>query len=111
MTGAVTIRAYGAQSRFIEENKQRIDANVRCAYYNYASNRWLGTRAENLGNFVILFASLFAVLNRDTLSAGLAGLSITYSLNIVDSLNWMIRYNFLNLRYSALLKVTLILDI
>ena len=91
VTGATTIRAYRAQHRFIEENKNRIDANVRCAYLNYASNRWLGTRVENCGNLVILFASLFAILSRDTISPGLAGLSITYSLSIVDSLNWMIR--------------------
>ena len=91
VTGAVTIRAYRAQERFIEENKNRIDANVRCAYHNYASNRWLGTRVENFGNIVILFASLFAILKRDSISPGLAGLSITYSLSIVDSLNWMIR--------------------
>ena len=91
VTGAVTIRAYQSKNRFIEENKNRIEANVRCCYHNCASNRWLGTRIENLGSFVIMFASLFAILNRDHLTAGLAGLSITYSLNIVDSLNWMIR--------------------
>ena len=92
VTGAATIRAFRSQDRFIEENKSKIDANVRCAYLNYASNRWLGTRVENFGNLVVVFASLFAILSRDTISAGLAALSITYSLNIVDSLNWMIRY-------------------
>ena len=90
VTGAVTIRAYGAQSRVIEENKLRIDANVRCIYHNLASNRWLGIRTEALGNFVVFFTSIFAILDRDKLSPGIAALSITYSLQIVGVLNWMI---------------------
>ena len=32
MTGAATIRAFRSQDRFIEENKNKIDANVRCAF-------------------------------------------------------------------------------
>lgn len=40
---------------------------------------------------IILFTALFSVLTRGNISAGLAGLSITYSLNITDALNWAIR--------------------
>ena len=39
-------------------------------------------RLEFVGNFIVFFAVLFAVLNRDHLSAGIVGLSITYALNV-----------------------------
>ena len=40
---------------------------------------------------VSVFAALFAVLARDTISAGIAGLSISYSLNVSQTLNWLVR--------------------
>ena len=65
--------------------------SVRCFYLSVSSNRWLGVRIETIGNFVVLFAAIFAVLSRGLISPGLAGLSITYSLNMTDSLNWLVR--------------------
>ena len=38
-----------------------------------------------------MFAALFAVISRDTITAGLAGLSISYSLNVSQTLNWLVR--------------------
>lgn len=55
------------------------------------ANRWLGIRLEMVGNIIILFAALFAILNRDTISPGIAGLSIAYALQITQSLNWLVR--------------------
>ena len=63
--------------------------------YNFplslSSNRWLGIRLEGLGNLVILGASLLAVLGRHSLSPGLAGLSVSYSLMVTETLNWLVR--------------------
>lgn len=39
-------------------------------------------RLETVGNVVIFFAALFAVLGRDMLSAGLVGLSVSYALQV-----------------------------
>ncbi len=44
VNGATTIRAYAQADRFIQESESKVDANVRCNYYNYCSNRWLAIR-------------------------------------------------------------------
>ena len=89
--GASSIRAYREADRFIRESEVRVLENVKSFYLSVSSNRWLGVRIELLGNLIILFASLFAVIGRESLSPGLAGLSINYALSIIDTLNWMVR--------------------
>ena len=44
--------------------------------------RWLAFRLEFVGNCVVLFAVLFAVLGRDTLDNGLVGLAVTYAISV-----------------------------
>ena len=44
-----------------------------------------------MGNLVILGASLLAVLGRHSLTPGLAGLSVSYSLMVTETLNWLVR--------------------
>ena len=85
------------------ESEQKVDAN-QIAYYpgicanrfvNFSamsdvllllSQRWLAIRLEFIGNLIILFAALFAVIDRNSggggLDPGLAGLSITYALQV-----------------------------
>ena len=91
VTGATTIRAFRQADRFTVESEAKVDGNVRCNYYNYCSNRWLAIRIETLGNIIIFFAALFAILDRDNLTPGKAGLSISYAMQITDTLTWMVR--------------------
>ena len=60
--------------------------------------RWLAIRLEFVGNLIILFAALFAAIQRNfqghlalSINAGLVGLSITYSLQITQALNFVVR--------------------
>lgn len=91
ITGTASIRAYGEQIRFNQESENRVQKCAQCTFLIASANRWLGTRVEILGNLIVFFAAIFAILARDTLSPGVAGLSITYALNIMDNLNWLIR--------------------
>nr|QUF59452.1 ATP-binding cassette transporter Abcc1-7 [Brachionus angularis] len=89
--GVSTVRAYGAQGRFIKIMENNIDENLVYYYCNTASNRWLALRLEIIGNLITILAAFFAIINRDNLSAGLAGLSISISLTISNNLNWFVR--------------------
>ncbi|XP_044001771.1 multidrug resistance-associated protein 1 isoform X9 [Aphidius gifuensis] len=91
VTGAQTIRAYGEQQRFIKESENRVDFNQVCFYPSIIANRWLAVRLEMIGNLIIFFAGLFAVLGRNTMSPGLVGLSVSYALQITQTLNWLVR--------------------
>lgn len=74
----------------MEENDEKVDRNQVCKYPNIIANRWLAIRLEMVGNLIILFSSLFAVLGGQS-NAGLVGLSITYALQITQSMNWLVR--------------------
>ena len=91
VSGAPSIRAFNVCDRFVSESERLVGLNNRCLYLSFVSNRWLGVRLENLGNLVVLGAALFAVLDRHGLSGGLAGLSISYSLTLTETLNWLVR--------------------
>ncbi|XP_056392341.1 multidrug resistance-associated protein 1 isoform X2 [Hyla sarda] len=91
LLGASVIRAFGEQKQFIQISDFRVDENQRAYYPSIVSNRWLAVRLEFVGNGIVLFASLFAVISRYTLSPGLVGLSISYALQVTTYLNWLVR--------------------
>lgn len=48
--------------------------------------RWLGVYIDSVSNIIILATSLFAVIEKDNISAGTAALSISYASTV--------RFNF-----------------
>ena len=42
----------------------------------------MGIWLETIGNFIVLFAALFAVIQKDSIDGGLVGLSVSYSLSV-----------------------------
>ncbi|KGL77924.1 Canalicular multispecific organic anion transporter 2, partial [Tinamus guttatus] len=91
ITGASVIRAYGREKSFVAISDLKVDENQKSYYPGIVSNRWLGIRVEFVGNCVVLFAALFAVIGKNSLNAGLVGLSVSYALQVTMSLNWMVR--------------------
>ena len=73
VNGVSTIRAFSLTKQFIGDSQTKVGASVGNRYYNFAANLWFSVRIESVANFVIFFAALFAILNRETLSPGKFG--------------------------------------
>ncbi|XP_023364920.1 canalicular multispecific organic anion transporter 2-like [Otolemur garnettii] len=91
VSGTSVIRAYNRSQDFRVISDTKVDLNQRICYHCFASNRWLGIRVDFVGNCVVLFAALFAVIGRSSLNPGLVGLSVSYALQVTFALNWMIQ--------------------
>lgn len=86
--GAAVIRAFGRTEVFCQAMTEHIDKFIHVKYMNLISNRWLAVRLEFVGNLVVFFAAIFAVLSTNwgwVSSAGLVGLSVSYALNVSQS--------------------------
>uniref|UniRef100_A0A2K6RZG7 Multidrug resistance-associated protein 1-like n=1 Tax=Saimiri boliviensis boliviensis TaxID=39432 RepID=A0A2K6RZG7_SAIBB len=91
LSGLSTIRAFGHEQRFIQQNKEVVNENLVCFYNNVISDRWLSVRLEFLGNLLVLLAALLAVLAGNSIDSAIVGLSISYTLNITHSLNFWVK--------------------
>lgn len=94
--GVATIRAYGAQGTLYDRLGRDLDKQQHAYYLTCASQCWLAIRLELVGTLVITFACLCSVLQHGKMGgnetfAGLAGLSISFSLSVTQSLNWAVR--------------------
>lgn len=89
LTGVETIRAYKQEDRFQFLHYNNLDFNLKALYLSRSINRWLSVRLQFLGSIIIFAAALLTIFNN--LSPGLAGLIISYSLNVTSSLNWIVR--------------------
>ncbi|KAM8819880.1 multidrug resistance-associated protein 1-like [Eudromia elegans] len=91
LLGGSTIRAFGHQERFIRKNNDVVYENLVYFYNNVISNRWLSVRLEFLGSLTVFFAAMFVVLSGNAVNSSTVGLSISYALNIIQSLNFWVR--------------------
>ncbi|XP_063348284.1 ATP-binding cassette sub-family C member 2-like [Pelmatolapia mariae] len=91
VSGLSVIRAYKHQERFLKHNEVTIDENLKSIYLWIVSDRWLAIRLEFVGNLVVFFAALFAVISRDSIDSNVVGLSVSYALNVTQILNWLVR--------------------
>ncbi|GMT32159.1 hypothetical protein PFISCL1PPCAC_23456, partial [Pristionchus fissidentatus] len=87
--GVSTIRAFGWAEKFILSSRHKVDTFMRCSWFYGIAARWLGVRLETLGNCIILVTSLLAVASKawESSSAGVIGLSVSYSLNVSFMMN------------------------
>ncbi|KAI9478028.1 MAG: hypothetical protein EXX96DRAFT_539173 [Benjaminiella poitrasii] len=112
VVGIATIRAFGCQKRFIEENYKRIDANNRPFLWMWATNRWLHCRVDLLGAFVGFCTGAVLVNSRNWIDPGLAGLSLSYALTFTHHILWIVRMYAMNeMNMNAIERIHEYLDI
>uniref|UniRef100_A0AC11APP0 Uncharacterized protein n=1 Tax=Ovis aries TaxID=9940 RepID=A0AC11APP0_SHEEP len=92
LLGVSTIRAFGHEQRFIQQNKEVVNENLVCFYNNVISNRWLSIRLEFLGNLMVFFTAVLTVLAGNSIDSAIVGLSISYALNVTLPLisKWLV---------------------
>ena len=101
LDGLSTIRAFGDEARMVTKSNRLLDSNQRAYFLNFSANCWLAVRLELVGTLIVTFAALSAVLMRQFYVnasedsrhqfAGMAGLAISLSLGVTQSLNWSVR--------------------
>ncbi|KAI8977400.1 hypothetical protein BDF20DRAFT_988366 [Mycotypha africana] len=112
VNGVTTIRAFGSQLRFINENHKKIDSNNRPFLWMWATNRWLHCRVDVLGAFVGFCTGFVLVLSRHWIDPGLAGLSLSYSLTFTHHVLWVVRTYAMNeMNMNAIERVHEYLDV
>merc|ERR1719204_745640 len=91
LQGSSTIRAFGMEKEFINQSQALVDKNQVCYFPSIIANRWLAIRLEFLGNLVTVGAAILIIAQPRVVSPSQVGLVITYSLNVTQVLNWLVR--------------------
>lgn len=91
LSGVTTIRAYGDERRFVRENLNKINAQLRPFIYLWAANRWLAFRTDVLGDMVSFFAGVFVIMSLGKIDPGSAGISLSYAIGFADNILWLVR--------------------
>ena len=91
--GLSTIRAYRSQERFQLQIMNAIDKNNVAFIFIQMANRWLGLRLDYGGALIVFLAAVSSVAAAlsGTISPGLVGLALTYSLAVAQVFNWVVR--------------------
>ncbi|KAJ7592171.1 hypothetical protein C8J56DRAFT_932695 [Mycena floridula] len=105
LEGIVIVRAFSAESRFLQAIHRKIDANTKVWYAFWMTSRWLLWNYEVLGQVGVLIATIFSIQNSGN-GAGLAALCITSALSFTSSTYWACRFwTSLELHFNAVERV------
>ncbi|GJZ62371.1 ABC transporter C family member 14-like protein [Tanacetum coccineum] len=91
ITGVMTIRSFRKQDRFVQENVDRVNGNLRMDFHNNGSNEWLGFRLEFIGSLFLCVSTVFMIfLPSSIVKPENVGLSLSYGLSLNGALFWSI---------------------
>jgi ABC-type multidrug transport system fused ATPase/permease subunit len=99
INGTVTLRAFGCQQRFLEENYTKIDDNIRSFVWLWGVNTRFAAVADILGSVIVFSTGISLILARNWIDPGLAGLSLSYALTFTYQLLMGIRLYVVNEMY------------
>nr|POF14566.1 abc transporter c family member 3 [Quercus suber] len=91
LSGASTIRSFDEESRFRDKNMKLVDANSRPRFNIAGAMEWLCFRLDVLSAITFVFSLVFLVsIPEGVIDPGIAGLAVTYGLNLNMLLAWVI---------------------
>ncbi|KAI7725280.1 hypothetical protein M8C21_011147 [Ambrosia artemisiifolia] len=89
ISGVMTIRCFRKQDRFVQENVDRVNGNLRMDFHNNGSNGWLGFRLEFLGSLFLCASTVFMIiLPSSIVKPENVGLSLSYGLSLNGVMFW-----------------------
>lgn len=91
LTGIAVIRAYNLQRMFRAVNERTINRMNEAYFMTIIDQRWLGLRLDVVGSLLILVVGILVVTSRFQTSPSITGLVLSYCLQIVGMLSWMVR--------------------
>ncbi|KAF5207977.1 Abc transporter c family member [Thalictrum thalictroides] len=97
ISGSSTIRSFDQESRFMDTNLKLMDSYSRPKFYSAGSMEWLCFRLDMLSSITFAFSLMFLIsVPEGTIDPGIAGLAVTYGLNLNMLQAWVI-WNLCNL--------------
>jgi ABC-type multidrug transport system fused ATPase/permease subunit len=91
MSGLPTLKAFGAVSRFVEDNASKIDTENTAYWLSIACQRWLNLRLDLCGAVLVLAAGLLVVGLRDSIDPSAGGVVLSYVVTAQAVFGNMIR--------------------
>ncbi|KAH8995032.1 ABC transporter [Lactarius akahatsu] len=91
LSGIATIRAYGEEVRFFNENRDRVNIENRAYWMTVTNQRWLSIRLDLLGTLLTLVVAMLTVGTRFSVSPAQTGVALSYILSVQQSFGWMVR--------------------
>ncbi|XP_022981345.1 ABC transporter C family member 3-like [Cucurbita maxima] len=91
ISGSTTIRSFEQESRFQDTNMKLTDAYSRPKFHNAAAMEWLCFRLDMLSSITFASSLIFLIsIPVGVIDPGIAGLSVTYGLNLNMLQAWLI---------------------
>ncbi|XP_047152944.1 ABC transporter C family member 3-like [Vigna umbellata] len=91
ISGASTIRSFDQVPRFQQTNMKLMDGYSRPKFNNAAAMEWLCFRLDILSSITFAFCLIFLIsIPHGFIDSGIAGLAVTYGLNLNITQSWMI---------------------
>lgn len=91
LSGMTVIKAYKAESRFIEKNDYLLNRMNEAYFLSIANQRWLCVYLDIIAATFALLISLLCVTNQFNISASSTGLLLNYVIQIVGLLSLTVR--------------------
>ncbi|TGZ78962.1 P-loop containing nucleoside triphosphate hydrolase protein [Ascodesmis nigricans] len=91
LTGTASIRAYGLEDRFRATISKAINDMNGAYFITFANQRWLSLRLDIIGISLVFTTCILVVTSRFSVHPSIAGVVLSYILQIVMMLQWMIR--------------------
>ncbi|KAG6334904.1 hypothetical protein ID866_4185 [Astraeus odoratus] len=110
LDGIVTVRAFSAERRFLNDLHRMVDLTTKMWYNFWMTNRWLLLNFDVLGGLAVLITTLFALSGY--VDAGMAAVCITSAMTFTNSVYWACRFwTTLELDLNSVERVVEYLDL